>query len=83
MAPEHVLPHGQRAGDTEQRFGGDERNRGQVKVPESRVANPAPVQQGAEPDEDQPADDEDRYAEVSDKKRVSQQGSCLWVSWDR
>jgi hypothetical protein len=65
-AAQHVLPHRQGAGDAEHGFRGDEADGAQMQVAEPGVADPAPSQRRADPDQQQPADDEGDDAEVND-----------------
>jgi hypothetical protein len=57
-AAQQVLPHRERACNSEQGFGRHERDRGQVEIAKPRIANPAPAEGRAQPHEHEAGDDE-------------------------
>src|SRR5205814_664566 len=76
-SPEQVLPYGERAGDAEQCFRCDESDGGEVQVAKPGIAHPPPAERGAEPDQQQSADDERGDREMDDEQDVSDHGRMI------
>ena len=66
-AAHQVFPHGEWAGDAEERFGSDERNRPEMQVAKPGISHPAPAERRAEPDDDQAADNIGGYNKMQNQ----------------
>src|SRR5204863_9065343 len=75
----HVLPHRERARHADQRFRRDEGDSREMRVAEPRIAHPLPAERRADPDADQPADDEEHEREVDDQDRVGDHPGVMFA----
>src|SRR5581483_12360549 len=78
-AARQVFPDRQRAGDAEQRLGGDVGDGAEVQIAKPGIAHPLPAERGADPHRDQPADDERDDGEMDDENRVGDHPGVMFA----